>query len=118
MQNNCISGNYNIALNKPTEQRPYDFCGKKCRQYWTNGTTCSRCYGSRLAVDGNTNPWFHLDSCSHTDTEAINKTASWSVDLEGLYYLLRINIIPSMLNLYSAMVCFCYVNSNDVLLEC
>ena len=93
----CISGNYNIALRKPTEQRPYDYCysgGKRCYQ-WER--LCSGCSVSGLAVDGNTNPIWIQGSCSHTDTDAINKTASWSVDLEGLYYLSWINITNSML---------------------
>ena len=53
------------------------------------------CYVSGLAVDGNTNARFDQGSCSHTDIDGINKTASWSVDLEGLYYLSWINIINS-----------------------
>ena len=74
---------------------------------------------SGLAVDGNPDPrWQFGYSCSHTDTDAINKTASWSVNLKGLYYLSWINIINSMLYLYSAMVCCYYVNSEDMLLEC
>ena len=75
---------------------------------------CYWCSVSSLAVDGNPNPNWHLGrSCSHTDTDAKNKATSWSVNLEGLYYLSWINIIPSMLNLYSAVVCCCYVKSTD-----
>ena len=115
----CISGNYNIALGKPTEQRPYDFCERRdysCKQ-WINGT-CSRCSVSGRAVDGNTNPIWFLGSCSHTDTDAMNKGASWSVDLAGLYYLSWINITNSMLKLHSVVLCCCYVNSKDKLLKC
>ena len=64
---------------------------------------------SSLAVDGILNPKWEHGSCSHTDTDAENKTASWSVDLQGLYYLSWINIINSMLNLFSAVVCCIYI---------
>ena len=65
---------------------------------------------SSLAVDGNLNPdWLYGRSCTHTDTDAENKTSSWSVDLQGLYYLSWINIINSMLNLFSAVVCCIYL---------
>ena len=63
---------------------------------------------SGLAVDGNRNSnVLYGRSCSHTDSDAVNKAASWSVDLEGLYYLSWINIINGMLNLYLAIVCYC-----------
>ena len=50
---------------------------------------------SDRAVDGNTDPSVMSGSCSHTDTDAKNKSASWSVNLEGLYYLSWINITNS-----------------------
>ena len=111
----CISGNYNIALGKPTEQRPYDLCyyDVYCQQ-WTD--TCSDCSVSSLAVDGDPNPdWLNGRSCSHTDTDVNNKIASWSVDLQGLYYLSWINIINSMLKVFSAVVCCFHLNNEGML---
>ena len=93
-----FTGSYNIAFNKSTHQSPYDWC-KNCKQWpewdngqWREGYTCHNCFWSSLAVDGNTNPDTNKGSCSHTDSLYNGRSASWSVDLDGLYYLSWINI--------------------------
>ena len=65
-----ISGT-NIALGKPTHQGPYDYCAtsnpwRVCKQWESD--TCAGCFGSDLAVDGNTDRVFTHRSCAHTDT--------------------------------------------------
>ena len=107
-----ISGT-NIALGKPTQQGPYDYCEtynpwRVCRQWESD--TCTRCFGSDLAVDGNTNRYFGQGSCAHTNTDTKSTPVSWSVNLEGLYYLLGINVYNSMsihLVCVRTRVCMC-----------
>ena len=87
-----FTGSYNIALKKSTHQSPYDWC-KNCKQWQQRGNNkCHNCFWSSLAVDGNTNPDTSKGSCSHTDDYYHGNTASWSVNLDGLYYLSWINI--------------------------
>ena len=93
-----ISGT-NIALGKPTHQGPYDFCATpntwtRCKQWESD--TCAGCFGSDLAVDGNTDRNFAHHSCAHTDTNTKSTPVSWSVNFEGSYYLLGINVYNSM----------------------
>ena len=93
-----ISGT-NIALGKPTHQGPYDYCltlntWTVCKQWESDN--CAGCFGSDLAVDGDTDQNFDHRSCAHTDTDTKSTPVSWSVNLEGSYYLLGINVYNSM----------------------
>ena len=93
-----ISGT-NIALGKPTQQGPYDYCAttntwRVCKQWESD--KCTGCFGSDLAVDGDTDRVFTHRSCAHTNTNTKSTPASWSVDFEGSYYLLGINVYNSM----------------------
>ena len=93
-----ISGT-NIALGKPTQQGPYDYCQtsnpwRSCKQWESD--TCAGCFGSDLAVDGNTDRYFGQGSCTHTNTNTKSTPVSWSVNLERSYYLLGINVYNSM----------------------
>ena len=93
-----IAGN-NIALGKPTQQTPYDYCEfssdpwKVCEP-WVDDA-CPGCFGSDLAVDGDTNRDFRHGSCAHTNRPTTSMPISWSVNLEGSYYLLGINVYNS-----------------------
>ena len=72
--------------------------------------TCAGCFGSDLAVDGDTNQNFGHRSCAHTDTNTKSTPVSWSVNFEGSYYLLGINVYNSMSILLVGVrtrVCMC-----------
>ena len=92
-----ISGT-NIAKGKPTHQGPYDYCETISRPWevcepWAD--TCSKCFGSDFAVDGDTTRHFAHGSCTHTNTPIASLPVSWSVNLEQSYYLLGVNVYNS-----------------------
>ena len=93
-----ISGT-NIALGKPTHQGPYDYCEYSswpwgvCKPW--DEDACTGCFGSDLAVDGDTTRYFGHGSCAHTNTPTASMRVSWSVNLEGSYYLSGINVYNS-----------------------
>ncbi len=63
----------NIALGKPAFQKTTSFSGEASR-----------------AVDGNTNPDFYADSCTHTSNS--DPSPWWCVDLEEDYFIHSVRI--------------------------
>ncbi|KAL3867984.1 hypothetical protein ACJMK2_040825, partial [Sinanodonta woodiana] len=74
----------NVALGKPTNQ------SSTYIDSFLSGDRHGFPYSASLAVDGNTNTNFNGDSCSSTD--AYQNNAWWSLNLQDLYYVTRINI--------------------------
>ena len=52
-------------------------------------------------MDGNADPDTMNEHCSHTEDHIKNRVASWSVDLQGLYYISSIKITNRLDGMYN-----------------